>query len=140
MKPLEQSTLAHRPHSTLAWAAIVLGVGFGIAGISHLTAVISVALRQGKPYDFRMVSLLATGGVLVYPGLINIGISRWIRQGHRWALAMSAVVTLPLLVYEALLVPAHHSNQAFGVIANGLYLFFLIRAGVSHSRRQEGVH
>jgi hypothetical protein len=57
--------------------------------------------------------------------------SRWIRQGHWWAFAMSAVVTLPLLVYEALLVPAHHSNQMFGVIINGLYLCFLIKAWVS---------
>jgi galactitol-specific phosphotransferase system IIC component len=125
-----------RPHSKLAWAAIVLGLTFGIAGISHLTAVISVALKQGKPYDFRLVSLLATGGVLVYPGLINIGISRWIKQGHPWALAMSAVVTLPLLVYEALLVPARHSNQMAGVIINGLYLCFLIVAWVSPSIRQ----
>ena len=29
-----------------------------------------------------------------------------------------AVVTLPLLVCEALLVPAHHANQMFGVIIN----------------------
>ena len=117
-----------KPHSSLAWAAIVLSLIFGIAGIAHTTAVISAALREGKPYDFRLVSLLATGGVLVYPGLINIGISRWIRRGHPWALAMSAVVTLPLLVYEALLVPAHHSNQALGVIMSGLYLCFLIMA------------
>jgi hypothetical protein len=34
---------------------------------------------------------------------------------------MSAVVTLPLLVYEALLFPAHHSNQVLGVIVSGLY-------------------
>ena len=124
-----------RPHSTLAWAAIVLGLVLGIAGIFHTTAVISVALRQGKPYDFRMVSLLATGGILVYPGLINIGISRWIKQGHPWALAMSAVVTLPVLVYEALLVPARHSNQVWGVIANGLYLCFVIMAWVSQRER-----
>jgi len=41
---------------------------------------------------------------------------------------VSAVVTLPLLVYEALLVPAHHSNQVIGVILSGLYLCFLIGA------------
>jgi len=129
MKPLEQTAApTGLPHSSLAWAAIVLGLFFGVAGIAHTTAVISVAVRQGKPYDFRLVSLLATGGILVYPGLINIGISRWIKQGHPWALAMSAVVTLPLLVYEALLVPAHHSNQALGVIISGLYLCFLIVA------------
>jgi hypothetical protein len=138
MKPLEQSTLAATPlpHSTLAWAAVALGFLFGIAGILHTTAVISVALRQGKPYDFRLVSLLATGGILIYPGLINIGISRWIKQGHPWALAMSTVVTLPLLVYQALLVPARHSSQMVGVIINGLYLCFLIIAWVSQSIRQ----
>jgi len=118
----------------LAWAAIVLGLLIGIAGILHTTAVISVALRQGKPYDFRLVSLLATGGILIYPGLINIGISPWIKQGHPWALAMSAVVTLPLMVYQALLVPAHHSNQMFAVILNGLYLCFLIIAWVNTRR------
>jgi hypothetical protein len=44
---------------------------------------------------------------------------------------MSAVVTLPLLVYEALLFPAHHSNQVLGVIVSGLYLCFLIMAFAS---------
>ena len=116
------------PYPKLASAALILGLLLGIAGVLHTISVISVAVRQGKPYDFRLVSLLATGGVLVYPALINIGISRWIRRGHPWALAMSAVVTLPLLVYEALLVPAHHSNQALGVIMSGLYLCFLIMA------------
>jgi hypothetical protein len=115
----------------LAWAAVLLGLLFGIAGIAHTAAVICVAVKQGKPYDFRMVSLLATGGILVYPGLINIGVSRWIRQGHPWALAMSAVVTLPVAIYEALLVPAHHSNQMLGVIINAPYLCFLISAWVS---------
>jgi hypothetical protein len=117
-----------KSRSSLAWAAIALSLSCGIAGIAHTTAVISVALKQDKPYDFGLVSLLATGGVLVYPGLINIGIIRWIRQGHPWALAMSAVVTFPLLVYEALLVPAHHSNQAFGVILCALYLCSLMIA------------
>jgi ribose/xylose/arabinose/galactoside ABC-type transport system permease subunit len=70
-----------RSYWRLAWAAVLLGLLFGIAGIAHTAAVISVAVKQGKPYDFRMVSLLATGGVLVYPGLINIWVSRWIRQG-----------------------------------------------------------
>ena len=121
------------PNSMLAWAAIVLALLTGIAGIFHTVAVISVAVKQGKPYDFRLVSLLTTGGILIYPGLINIGISRWIKQGHPWALAMSAVVTLPLLVYEALLVPAHHSNQVFGVIFSGLYLCFLIVAWVTQT-------
>jgi hypothetical protein len=123
------------PHSKLALAAIAIGLMLGIAGVLHTTSVISVALRQGKPYDFRLVSLLATGGVLIYPALINIGISSWIRQGHLWALAMSAVVTLPVLVYQALLVPAHHSNQIFGVIGNALYLGFLTSAWVSENRR-----
>ena len=130
------NTMTRSPHSTLASAAIVLGLVLGIAGVLHTTSVISVALRQGKPYDFRLVSLLATGGVLIYPGLINIGISRWIRQGHPWAFAMSAVVTLPVLVYQALLVPAHHSNQMLGVIANALYLGFLTNAWVSENRRR----
>ena len=57
-------------------------------------------------------------------------------QRHPWALAMSAVVTLPVLVYEALLVPAHHSNQMLGVIANALYLCFLTGASVSAYRRR----
>jgi hypothetical protein len=135
MTPPEQRALATtRPlplYSKLAWAAIVLGLVSGVAGVLHTSAVISVALKQGKPYDFRMVALLATGGVLIYSGLINIGISRWIRRGHPWALMMSAVVVFPLMVYEALIFPAHHSNQIFGVIVNALYLCFLIRVAVS---------
>jgi hypothetical protein len=126
------ATTVLRPRcSKLAWAAIALGLCVGIAGVLHTSAVISVALKQGKPYDFRMVALLATGGFLIYTGLINIGISRWIRQGRPWALAMSAVVVLPLMVYEALIFPAHHSNHFFGVIVTALYLCFLIRVAVS---------
>jgi galactitol-specific phosphotransferase system IIC component len=115
----------------LAWAGIALGVVVGIAGVLHTSAVISVALSQGKPYDFRLVALLATGGGLIYLSVINIGISRWIRLGHPWALMMSAVVVFPLMVYEALLFPAHHSNHVFGVILTALYLSFLIRVAVS---------
>jgi hypothetical protein len=41
---------------------------FGLAGIAHTTAVISLALREGKPYDFRLVSLL-DGAFQNAPGL-----------------------------------------------------------------------
>ena len=63
MNPVEQSTLASAahlkekrgPYPMLASAAIVLGLVLGIAGVLHTASVISVALRQGKPYDFRLV-------------------------------------------------------------------------------------
>ena len=77
-----------------------------------------------------MVSLFATGGVLVYAGSINVGMSGWIRQGHRWAFAMSAVVTFPCWSTRRFLFPPI-TYWMFGVIINGLYLCFLIKAWAS---------
>ena len=112
-----------KPHSSLAWAAIVLSLCFGIAGIAHTTAVISVALGEGKPYDFRLVSLLATGGVLIYPGLIsNIGIGRVDQAGASLGACDECCCHASVVGLRGASFTAHHSNQVLGVIVSGLFL------------------
>lgn len=80
-----------------------MGVGGVIGAVGHLVAVVAVAVHQHKPFDFRLVSLIATGGMLLYPGLLNLGISKWIGRGRQWAFAMSAFGTIALLAYAILL-------------------------------------
>jgi hypothetical protein len=78
----------------LSWVAILIGLLMVIGGIGHTSGVISVAIKEGRPYNESSVFLLTTGGILLYSGLLNIAISRWIKQARAWALAMSSVVRL----------------------------------------------
>ena len=57
-----------RAYTLLAAAAVALGLLLGVSGIIHTGAVIGAALKNKKPYDFRLVSLIATGLILVYFG------------------------------------------------------------------------
>ena len=52
----------------------------------------------------RKYLAVAVGGILVYIGFLNFGVSRWLRHGKQWAFAMSAYGTLSLLVFLTLLV------------------------------------
>ena len=114
-------------NTLLSQAAVALGLLFVISGSFHTVSVISDAVKERASYDFRMVSLLTTGGITIYPGLINIIISRWIKQGQLWAFGMSAVVTFPQMIFLAFLGPLH-PNFLIGVILNGLYLGLLFVA------------
>ena len=110
-----------RAYTLLAAAAVALGLLLGVSGIIHTGAVIGAALKNKKPYDFRLVSLIATGLILVYFGSLNIGISRWIKQGRPWAIAMSGVVTFYLWVYLGLLAALGRQGSTFLVV--GFYFF-----------------
>jgi hypothetical protein len=60
----------------VAVAAGIVGLLMMLGGVGHLVAIVSVAISQHKPYDFRLVSLIATGGILLYPGLVNLAVGR----------------------------------------------------------------
>ncbi len=91
------------PCKLVGWVAAILGLSMVITGAAHLLAVISAALAQDKPYDFRFVSLIATGGIIIYVGLLNLGVSKWLGQSKGWAFSMSAFGTAAYLVYLVLL-------------------------------------
>ena len=113
-----------RPYTLIAVAAVALGLLLGVAGIVHTIAVVGAAWKSNKPYDFRLVSLISTGLLLVFFGSLHVGVSRWIKQGRPWALAISAVVTLYLWIYLALLVALGRQGSTFLLV--GFYLFFLL--------------
>jgi len=118
-----------------------------IGGVGHLVAIVSVAISQNKPYDFRLVSLIATGGILAYPGMVNLALSRWIWRGREWAFGVSALCTIPLLAYLVLLlfarIPPDSTDPFAGagdsarttVLINGIYLAVLFSAWVPLRRR-----
>ena len=124
-----------------------MGVLMVIGGTGHLIAIVAVALNQHKPFDFHLISLIATGGMLLYPGLLNIGIAKQIRRGRQWAFAMSAFGTIALLVYVVLLlfmtvpdptVPFAGAGQTARSLTTiiSIYLAFLLAGWISLRRRQ----
>lgn len=109
-----------------------------LGGGGHLIAIIAVALEQHNPFDFHLISLIATGGILLYPGLLNLGISKWIGRGNPWAFAMSAFATASILIYLVLLlfesIPAENtdpfagagSSARYSILINGSYLVIIL--------------
>jgi hypothetical protein len=93
----------YRPFKLVAWAAGIVGLLMVVGGTGHLVGVIGAAVHRHKLFNFRLVSLLAIGGMLLYPGLLNLGISRSIWLGRQWAFVMSAFATVALLAYGILL-------------------------------------
>jgi hypothetical protein len=87
-----------------AGTAAVVGVVLVMMGGGHLYAVISVALAEGRPLDYRLVSLIATGGIVACPGLLNLSVCKWLWQGRGWAYAMCIASEAACLVYLVLLV------------------------------------
>ena len=74
-----------------------------ISGVGHLVFILAVMVDRQLPLDYRQISLIATGGILLFPGFLNIGLRKWIRQGTGWAMAMSAYATVALCIYALLL-------------------------------------
>lgn len=83
-------------------------------GMGHLVAVTSVHIRSGRAYDFRFAALLATGSVLVYGGLTNIALARYLGRGADWAFAWSVAVTSAVTAYTGLLLPLPAARDAAG--------------------------
>ena len=91
------------PCTLAAWSAGVAGFLMVIGGTGHLVAILAVASADQRPFDFKLVSLIAIGGFMLYPGLLNAGVAWWIGRGQHWAFAMSAFGTVALLSFMALL-------------------------------------
>ena len=112
------------PYALLAAMAAVLGVGLAIAGAFHDLAAVGVELWVGEPYDLRSVWLATIGLVLMYAGLVNAVLSRWIRRAERWALGTAATATSFLFVFLLVLHPA--ANQTLLILISGTYLGLLL--------------
>ena len=108
----------------------------------------AAAVHQHKPFGFRLVSLIAIGGILLYQGLLNLGLSKSIGRGRQWAFAMSACATGALFVYAILLLfmktppdpadPFAGASSTAGALTTilGIYLAFLLPRWMALRKRQ----
>jgi hypothetical protein len=126
------------PCKLAALAAIVAGVLMMLMGGGHLYAVIVGALAQGNPLDYRMVSLVTTGVMLAFPGLLSVVLCPWLWRGKNWAYGMCLISTLILMIYLSLLLFARALDPAkvgselnAAVMTVGAYLVILIAVWVS---------
>lgn len=128
----------HWPCKLAALAAVIAGVLMMLMGGGHLYAVVVGALAQDKPLDYRMVSLVTTGVMLAFPGLLSVVLSPWLWRGRNWAYGMCLISTLILMIYLSLLLFARsldptkvgsELNIAFMTV--GAYLVTLIAVWVS---------
>lgn len=136
------------PCKLVAWAAVLMGLVMVVGGTGHLAAVVGAAVHQHKPFGFRLVSLIAIGGMLLYPGILNLVVSASIWRGRQWAFAMSAFATVTLLAYAILLGfmktppnpadPYAGSSTTAGSLAIMLitYLAFLVPGWIALRKRQ----
>lgn len=85
---------------------------------------------------------------MLYSGLLNLGISKWIGRGKPWAFAMSAFATASLLIYMVLLlfqnIPAENTDPFAGakssarksILIHGSYLVILLVALIDLRKRK----
>ena len=124
------------PCKLCASTAGIVGILLVMGGSFHLEAVISIALAQDKPFDYRMISLIATSGILIFPGLLSIATCRWIWQGREWAYVTCIAGTMALMIYLILLLfieapeppakPSTGSEVDYFSMIVGAYLVVLI--------------
>jgi len=116
-----------QPHTLLAVAAVSWGLMWGgVGGIGHTIGVIGAAVKNNKPYDYRLVSLITTGCILMATGLVSVAISRWIKQGRPWALSVSAGSALIAVLYLFLLHPIQGSARLDAAWLPASYLCLLL--------------
>lgn len=73
-----------------------------LGGGGHLIAIL--ATRAGQPFDYRFVSLLTTGGILMFPGVVGIATSYWLWHGRAWAYVSCLLSASALMLYLVLLI------------------------------------
>lgn len=108
-------------------AALLVGIFLILGGQGHLAAMLEVVRESRQPLGFEHLSILATGGILLVPGMLNLGLAWWILRGRRAAVLTALLATLAAFVYLVYLliigVPDH--PIATFVIVLGVHLFML---------------
>ena len=94
-----------RPRRLLPHAALALGAWVVLTGIGHTVGSLWVNVPKGAPYDFRYASLMTLGLSLVFAGALQVGASRGLRAGARWARLLSAGSALYVVGLVLLLMP-----------------------------------
>ena len=131
------------PSKAAAVVAVLLGLLLMAMGGGHISGVLAVAEAQDKPADYRLVSLVATGAILAFPGLIGVLVSPWLWKGKGWAYAvsiLSASAVMAYLVFLVLLVAPNSttvgSELNYAVLFVGIFLVVLAVAWLMMARRR----
>ena len=105
---ISQVSVVHAgwPFKLAAVVAALFGALLMLMGGGHIYAVISLAAAESRPFDHRLVSLIATGSILAYPGLLSAGLCWWLWRGRTWAYATCVAAAAPLVIYLVLLLCA----------------------------------
>lgn len=121
------------------WIAFVLGALMLITGVGHIVGVLSMAEKQGLPYNHYFALLLVTGLMMVGTGSANLLLSRWIRAAARWALAVSASATGVFMVYLLIVRPlgSVDSTRDIGLLHAG---YLILLAGCFIARQRTATH
>ena len=126
------------PCKLAALTAVIVGVLLMLMGGGHLYGVMTVLSAHDNPVDYRFVSLLATGGILAFPGLLSLVVCRWLWQGRNWAYAVCIICASAVMIYLVLLVwfvapdsTSVGSELNFATMIVGAYLVALIAVWTS---------
>ena len=131
------------PCKIAALVAVVAGILMVLMGGGHLNAVISAAMTQQRALDYRLVSLVTTGVMLAFPGLLSVILCPWLWKGKVWAYGMCIISTFILMIYLSLLLFARAldpekvgSELNIAAMIVGAYLTILIAVWISIRIRQ----
>jgi hypothetical protein len=109
-------------------AAFVVGVFLILGGAGHLQAIYEQIQTNHLTINFGLIPALASGGVLVIPGALNLFICPWIGKGGNRAVLWCIFATLAAFLYLAYLMVTgvpDHPIMLFTLIV-GAYLVLLI--------------
>lgn len=106
--------------SLLAAVGISFGLMLGVSGVLHTIAVAAAAIARGSSYDLRLAWLMVTGAILMYFGASHVLLARWIHRGYVWAMGMSLMATIALVLFFVALYPA--KSETTLLLLSGGYL------------------
>ena len=108
-----------------AVAAVIVGIFLVLGGYGHLEAILA---EQGD--GAGSLTRLASGGVLLIPGIFNIGLAWFLWQSRSWAYLTALLVTLVAFAYLVYLfitgVPGHPIGLFCGIL--GAHVGLLLAA------------
>lgn len=99
------------PPVGLAVLARFIGGSAVVLGGAHLLDIGGGMLRGTRAYNLRGVEILWIGGILVFSGLLNLGVSGALRRAQSWAWDVSGAATLFLWLFTGSLLPVTTGGQ-----------------------------
>ncbi len=121
-------------HSLASVFGVLLGAFLLAGAYGHFEAVWPIVDGGAEPE--RRVALLLPGAVLLFTGLLNIGLCRALWTGAGWALLLAlaanslAVLYLGFLLYQSV-VPDHPIGTFLALVSSFVLILAALRAGLT---------